>query len=187
MASSSSSSLSPFLPLLILTISFTQNPTSFVNGDTNLIQKTCKTTKFYDLCISSLQSDSTSPQADTKGLAIILAKLAMANATNTNSFLSSNFLTKTTNDTITKSVLKQCADRYSAAGASLQSAVQDLGSELYDYAYMHVMAASDYANSCRNAFKRYPKLVYPPEIGGREEGLKRFCDVIMGIIDSLAG
>ncbi|GJW38694.1 cell wall/vacuolar inhibitor of fructosidase 2 [Tanacetum coccineum] len=172
---------SGFLLLVLLTISCP----FFANGDTNLIQKTCKTTKFYDLCLSSLQSDSTSPQADTKGLAIILAKVAMDNATCTNSYLSSNVLVKKTNDTLMKKVLKQCADRYMAAGTSLQNSVEDLSSELYDYAYMHVMAASDYANACHNAFKRYPNLVYPLEIATREEGLKHICDVVMAIIDSL--
>lgn len=175
-------SSSGFLLLLLLTISCP----FFANGDTNLIQKTCKTTKFYDLCLSSLQSDSTSPQADTKGLAIIMAKVAMANATSTNSYLSSNVLVKKTNDTLMKKVLKQCADRYMAAGTSLQNSVEDLSSELYDYAYMHVMAASDYANACHNAFKRHPNLVYPSEIATREEVLKHICDVVMGIIDSLA-
>ncbi|XP_076897077.1 cell wall / vacuolar inhibitor of fructosidase 2-like [Bidens hawaiensis] len=150
----------------------------------SLIQKTCKTTKYYDLCISSLKSDSTSAQADTKGLAIIMARFAMANATNTNSFLSSYVLVSNkTSDSLMKKVLKQCADRYLAAGSSLQDSVKDLGSELYDYAYMHVMAATDYANSCHNAFKRYPDLVYPLEIAAREEGLKHICDVVMGIID----
>ncbi|KAI3695931.1 hypothetical protein L1987_78936 [Smallanthus sonchifolius] len=184
----SSSSFYCFLPFLILIISYTQNPSNlFANGDMNLIQKTCKTTKFYDLCISSLESDSTSPQADTKGLAIIMARFAMANATNTNSFLSSSVLVKNnTSDSLMKKVLKQCANRYMAAGSSLQDSVKDLGSELYDYAYMHVMAAADYANSCHNAFKRYPNLIYPPEIAAREEGLKHICDVVMGIIDNLA-
>nr|XP_043613364.1 cell wall / vacuolar inhibitor of fructosidase 2 [Erigeron canadensis] len=178
------------LLILILTISCTHHNSSlFANGDINLIQKTCKTTKFYDLCISSLQSDSTSPQADTKGLAIILAKYALANATNTNSYLSSSNIVlvknTTTNDTLTKKVLKQCADRYLASGTSLQNAIQDLNSELYDYAYIHVMAASDYANACHNAFKKYPSLVYPTEIAAREDGLKHICDVVMAIIDSL--
>ncbi|KAD2804775.1 hypothetical protein R6Q59_029812 [Mikania micrantha] len=173
------------VPLLILTLFQNPNPSSFVNGDISLIQKTCKTTKFYDLCISSLQSDSTSRQADAKGLAIIMAKLAMANATGTSSLLSSNVLVKNTTDTAMKMVLKQCADLYWAAGASLQDSIQDLGSELYDYAYIHVMAASNYANSCRNAFNLCPNLVYPSEICDREEGLKQFCDVIMGIIDDI--
>ncbi|KAK1419653.1 hypothetical protein QVD17_28890 [Tagetes erecta] len=175
-----------FLPLLVLTISCTQNHSLFANGDMSLIQKTCKTTKFYDLCVSSLESNSTSSEADTKGLAIIMARYAMANATNTNSFLTSNVLVKNmTSDNLMKKVLKQCADRYSAAGSSLQDSVKDLESELYDYAYMHVMAVADYANACHNAFKMYPNLVYPHEISAREEGLKRICDVLMGIIDSL--
>ncbi|KVI04999.1 cell wall / vacuolar inhibitor of fructosidase 2-like [Cynara cardunculus var. scolymus] len=171
--------------LLILTISCTLNPTFFVNGDINLIQKTCKSTKFYDLCLSSLQSDATSREADTKGLAIIMAKLALANATSINSFLSSNLLVKNTNDALMKNTLKECANKYSAAGTALQDSVQELRSELYDYAYMHVMAAADYPNACRNTFKRYPKLVYPPEIAAREDGLKRICDVLMEIIDGL--
>lgn len=179
------SCFSYFVPLFILTISCTQNLSLFANGDTNLIQKTCKNTKFYDLCISSLQSDSTSPQADTKGLAIIMARFASANATGINSYLSSSLVVKNTNDSTTKKVLKLCADRYSAASTSLQNSVQDLSSELYDYAYMHVMAASDYANACHNAFKRYPNLVYPPEIAAREDGLNHICDVVKGIIDSL--
>lgn len=178
------SSFSSCLLLLILTIYCTEKPSFFVNGDINLIQKTCKTTKFYDLCMSSLQSDSTSPQADTKGLAIIMAKFAMANATSTNSYLSSNVLVKN-NGALAKKVMKQCADRYLSASTSLQNAVQDLGSEMYDYAYMHVMAVSDFANSCHNAFKRNPSLVYPPEIAAREDGLKHICDVLMGIIDGL--
>lgn len=179
------SSFSCFLPLLVLVISCTQNRSLFANGDIDLIQKTCKTTKFYDLCMSSLQSDSTSSEADTKGLAIIMAKVAIANATSTNSYLSSNLLVKNTNDNL-KKALKQCADKYSAAGMALQNSVQDLSLEFYDYAYMHVMAAADYANACHNGFKRYPRLVYPPEIAAREEGLKRICDVVMGIIDGLA-
>ncbi|KAK2998016.1 hypothetical protein RJ639_024900, partial [Escallonia herrerae] len=31
--------------------------------------------------------------------------------------------------------------------------LQDLAAESYDYAYVHVMAASDYLNACHNAFK----------------------------------
>ncbi|XP_071732947.1 cell wall / vacuolar inhibitor of fructosidase 2-like [Rutidosis leptorrhynchoides] len=179
------SKFSYFLSLFILTISCTQNLNLFANGDINLIQKTCKTTKYYDLCISYLQSDSTSTEANTKGLAIIMAKFAITNASNINSYLSSNLMVKNTNDTLTKKVLKLCADKYLSATSSLQNSVQDLCSELYDYAYMHVMASSDYANACHNAYKRNPSLVYPPEMAAREDGLKHICDVAMGIIDGL--
>ena len=157
---------------------------TLVNGDAGLIQKTCKTTKYYDLCVSSLKSDPTSVNSDTKGLAMIMVGVGMANATATSTFLSSQLLS-TTNDTILKKVLKECSDKYDHAGDALQASVQDFDSELYDYAYMHVMAARDYPNACHNAFRRYPGLIYPQEIARREDGLKHICDVVLGIIDHL--
>lgn len=174
--------------LLFLSLAFPHyifhQPLIFVSGDADLIQKTCKSTKYYDLCVSSLKSDPTSPKADTKGLAVIMVGIGMANATATSTYMSSKSLS-TTNDTSLKKVLKECADKYTYAGDALQASVQDLATESYDYAYMHIMAAADYPNACHNAFKRYPGLDYPPEIARREDGLKHICDVVLGIIDHL--
>ncbi|KAG8383808.1 hypothetical protein BUALT_Bualt04G0052300 [Buddleja alternifolia] len=171
-----------FLLLFIILASF--NPTLSAHGNSDLIQKTCKNTQYYDLCVSLLKSDNSSAKADTKGLALIMVKLGMANATATNSYLSFK-MTSTTNDTLMKKVMKECADKYASANDALQNSVQDLSDEVYDYAYIHVMAAADYPNACHDAFKRYPGLVYPHELAIREDGLKRICDVILGIIDTL--
>ncbi|KAJ9177802.1 hypothetical protein P3X46_012974 [Hevea brasiliensis] len=177
-----------FLFLLLSSLAFRQQifhqPLIFVKGDMDLIQKTCKNTKYYDLCVSSLKSNATSSKADTKGLALIMIGIGIANATATSSYLSSQ-LPSSANDTILKKVLKECADKYSYAGDALQASVQDLAVESYDYAYMHIMAAADYPNGCHNAFKRYPELAYPPEIARREKGLKQICDVVLGIVDLL--
>lgn len=156
----------------------------FVAGDANLIQNTCKHTKFYDLCLSSLKSDPRSQNADTKGLAVIMGGIGIANATATSSYLSSQLLSFA-NETIKKRVLKECSDKYAFAGEALQESVKDLGAESYDYAYMHITAAADYPNACHNAFKRYPRLAYPPELARREDGLKHICSVVLGIIDLL--
>ncbi|KAJ6366319.1 hypothetical protein OIU77_002824 [Salix suchowensis] len=118
-------------------------PSVFVNGDMKLIQETCKNTKYYDLCVSSLKPNASSTKADTK-------------------------------------------DKYGYAADALQDSVQDLATDSYDYAYMHVMGASDYPNACRNAFKRYPGLAYPSELARREDGLKHICDVVLGMIDHLS-
>ncbi|MBA0812628.1 hypothetical protein Gohar_026577 [Gossypium harknessii] len=158
--------------------------TSLTNGDAGLIQTTCKTTKYADLCVSILQSDPTSLNSDTKGLALILIRVATANATATSTFLSSQLLT-TTNDTTLKTVLKECSHMYAFSGDALRASVQDFASESYDYAYMHVMAAADYPNACRNAFRRYPKLIYPEAIASREDELKHICDVVLGMTDHL--
>ncbi|KAK9030281.1 hypothetical protein V6N11_031709 [Hibiscus sabdariffa] len=144
---------------------------SLTNGDADLIQKTCKITNYYDLCVSTLESDPTSMGLDTKGLVLILVRVATANATNTSTFLSSESLS-TTNDTTLKKVLKECSDKYVYAGDALRASVQDLASESYDYASMHVMAAADYPNACHNTFIGYPKLIYPQEIARREDALK---------------
>jgi len=155
-----------------------------VNGDATLIKRTCKNTKYYNLCFSSLKSDPSSPNADPKGLAVIMIGIGMTNATSTSSYLSSKLLSPSNNTTF-KRVIKECADKYSYAGDALQASVQDLLNEAYDYAYMHLTAAKDYPNACHNAFKRYPGLTYPLDLARREDGLKHICDVAMAIIDNL--
>nr|GMC96574.1 cell wall / vacuolar inhibitor of fructosidase 2 [Ipomoea batatas] len=167
-----------------------------VHGDSSddLIQKTCKNTKYYDLCVSSLKSDSTSSKAsDTKGLAQIMVRVGVANATATKSYLSSLIGggggandTSTATAAAMKKVLRDCADKYSYAGEALLASIQDLDAEMYDYAYMHVMAAADYPNACHNGFRRYPGLAYPRQLAIREQGFKRICDVVMEMLDSLA-
>ncbi|XP_028793807.1 cell wall / vacuolar inhibitor of fructosidase 2-like [Neltuma alba] len=173
-----------FLLLLFLFLSPLLQPQPFVKADAKLIHKTCRNTKYYNLCYSSLKSDPTSPNADPKGLAVIMVQIGTANATATSSYLSSK-LVGPSNDTVLNKVLKECSEKYGYAGEALQASVQDLANEEYDYAYMRVTAAADYPNACHNAFKRYPSLVYPPEIARRENGLKHICDVAMGIIDKL--
>ncbi|PIN20612.1 hypothetical protein CDL12_06713 [Handroanthus impetiginosus] len=152
------------------------------NENSDLIKRIRKNTKYYDLCVSSFKPDSSSPKTDAKGLALIMVKVGISNATATNSYLSSQILSAT-NDTLMKKVMKECADKYASANDALKNSFQDLSAELYDYTYMHVMAAADYPNACHNAFKRYPGLVYPQELADRESGLKHICDVALGIID----
>lgn len=174
--------------LLFLSIILTTSsvyPSSSAHGNSDLIQKTCKNTKYYDLCVSSLKSDASSRKADAKGLALIMIKVGIANATATNSYLSLQMV-NVPNDTLMKKVMQECVDMYASANDSLQNSVQDLSMEMYDYAYLHVLAAADYPNSCHNAFNRYPGTSYPSELALREDGLKRICDVVLGIIDGLS-
>ncbi|KAK6775448.1 hypothetical protein RDI58_026449 [Solanum bulbocastanum] len=179
-----------FLLILVFLISL-QPAISTSSSSIDLIQKTCKNTKYYDLCVSSLKSDSTSLKADTKGLATIMVKIGMVNATATNTFLSSHELVlNTTNYTnndvvLMKKLLKDCADKYALATNALQDSLQDLNNEVYDYAYLHVMAAADYPNVCHNGFKRNPRLDYPTQLAIREDGFKHICDVVLGILDTL--
>lgn len=147
---------------------------------------TCKTTKYYDLCVSSLRSNPASPTADTKGLALIMVGVSVTNATATSSFLSSLAASTTTGDPAMVKLLRDCANKYSLAGSSLRDSSQDLVMESYDNAYLHILAAQDYPNACRNAFRWAHGPAYPAEVAHREDGLKRICDVALGIVDILA-
>lgn len=179
------SSIFLFLPVIAFHLIIFPRPSIFAAADMILIQKTCKNTEYYDLCVSSLKSNPRSSNVDTKGLANIMIGVGLANATATSSYLSSQLLSGAANDTTIKKVLKECADKYTYAGDSLQASAQDLATEDYDYAYLHISAAADYPNACHNAFRRSPALAYPPELARREDGLKQICDVVLGIIDHI--
>jgi len=169
--------------ILFLFLLLHLQPQALVKGDATLIKKTCKNTNHYDLCFSSFKSDPSSTNADPKGLAVIMVGIGMANATSTSLYLSSQLLG--TAEGSTKRVLKECAEKYSYANDALQASAQDLANEAYDYASVHITAASDYTNVCHNMFKRYQGLVYPPELARREDDLKRICDVALGIVENL--
>lgn len=172
-----------FLLLLLVILSSTLLS---VKSNTTTIETTCKTTNYYRLCVSALKSDPRSLTADTKGLATVMVGLGMKSATATATYIAGNHTAAATNDTVLKKVLKDCSDKYALAADSLRLTVQDLDDEAYDYAYMHMLAAQDYPNVCRNIFRRAKGLVYPTEIRRREVSLRRICGVVSGILDRLA-
>ncbi|KAF9599664.1 hypothetical protein IFM89_001610 [Coptis chinensis] len=174
-----------FFILLLSIAHFSSHPTLYVSGDATSIRNICKQTNYNDLCISSLKSNSSSLKADTKGLAVIIIGIAIANATDTSSFLSSQLLSSTS-DSVVKKVVKDCADKYSYATIALQASLQELDLKSFEYAYVQVTAAKDYPNACHNGYKKFPGLAYPIELARREEQLEHMCDVALGIINLLS-
>ncbi|KAL5715031.1 hypothetical protein ACHQM5_016919 [Ranunculus cassubicifolius] len=171
-----------FAIIFIFLLSIAQFST--VSADTAMMRSACKNTNYYNLCLSSLKSNSSSFKADTKGLAAIIIGIAMTNANQTTTFLSSQLLSSTS-DLVIKKVVKDCADKYSLAMDALQVSLQELDSMSYDNAYVQVTAAKDYPNVCHNGYKRYPGLAYPVEVAHREQQLEQLCDVALGIVDLL--
>ncbi|XP_010444399.1 PREDICTED: cell wall / vacuolar inhibitor of fructosidase 2-like [Camelina sativa] len=173
-----------FLLFLIFTLSFSSPTLISAKSNATIIESTCKTTNNYKFCVSALKSDPRSPTADTKGLAAIMIGVGMTNATSTATYIAGN-LTSAANDVVLKKVLQDCSEKYALAVDSLRQTIQDLDSEAYDYASMHVLAAEDYPNVCRNIFRRAKGLSYPVEIRRREQSLRRICGVVSGILDRL--
>ncbi|KAK9110428.1 hypothetical protein Sjap_018488 [Stephania japonica] len=191
----SSINVLPLLVLVLLLRSLQSHQIFTMAEPEDLIEKTCKTTLYYELCVASLRSNSSSAKADTKGLAEIMIGIGAANANETYTYLSSQLLlllkgkkdSSTSATAMTRNkVLRLCAERYFFASQALREAVQDVELMSQDYAYVQVSAAKDYPNVCHNAFKRVPGLPYPAELARREENLVQICDVATGIMDLIA-
>lgn len=173
--------LTSLLLLLHLSSSLSPLPCS------DLVRTTCNATAYYDFCISSLASSPQTPSATTvKSLSTVVVNLAIANATNTSSFASA--LSKAAASPPLAALYRTCAEKYVHARESLQSSLDEISNEMYDYAFVHVSAAAEYPNVCRVLFRRGaagPAAVYPAEMAKREEALQRLCTVALDIISLL--
>ncbi|CAO2182304.1 unnamed protein product [Urochloa humidicola] len=154
-----------------------------------LVQSTCNSTSFYDLCIAALAADPSSTTADVPGLCGIAVSAAAANASGTASFLANASDAAATTPEADRALLRTCAGKYAAARDALLAARASLAEQDYDYAFVHVSAAAEYPAVCRTLFRRQQKtsrtVAYPPELAKREEALRRLCTITLDIISLL--
>jgi pectinesterase inhibitor-like protein len=138
-----------------------------------LVQSTCNSTTFYDLCVAAIAADPSSSTTDNVlGLCTIIVSAAAANASATSSTLLAS----------TSASLRACAAKYGDAREALLAARVSLAQEAYDYALVHVTAAAEYPAVCRRMFRLNKQ--YPAELNKKEEGLRRLCTIAMDIISS---
>ncbi|MQL68947.1 hypothetical protein Taro_001239 [Colocasia esculenta] len=157
--------------------------TTVPGGDLDLIRRTCNSTTYFDLCVSSLQSYPNSSKADVKGLSTIVVNLGISNATSTSTYASR--VAKRSRDPVLRSALGRCAGRYADARDALRSALDALSAENYDFASVDVSAAAGYADTCHSLFRLSPAPAYPAEMARREEALVRLCTIATDIISLL--
>ncbi|KAG2602026.1 pectinesterase inhibitor 28-like [Panicum virgatum] len=158
-----------------------------------LLQSTCNSTSFYDVCIAALAADPSSSTADAPALCAIAVSAAAANAFGTASFLANASGAAATPEA-DRAVLRACAAKYAAARDALLAARASLAGQDYDYAFVHASAAAEYPAVCRTLFRRRQQqqtrpsrttTTYPPELAKREEALRRLCTITLDIISLL--
>ncbi|CAD6263709.1 unnamed protein product [Miscanthus lutarioriparius] len=154
-----------------------------------LVQWTCNSTSFYDVCIAALAADPSSSTADVSGLCAIAVSAAAANASGTAAFLG-NASDAAATPEADRALLRTCAGKYAAARDALLQARASLAEQAYDYAFVHVSAADEYPAVCRTLFRRRQQKQrvsrpYPPELAKREEALRRLCTIALDIISLL--
>nr|ACG24093.1 c/VIF2 [Zea mays] len=138
-----------------------------------LVQSTCNSTSFYDLCIAALAADPASSTADVPGLGAIAVSAAANNASGTAAFLGN-------------------ASDAAATPQADRALLASLAEQAYDYAFVHVSAAGEYPAVCRTLFRRRQqqqrgasRSAYPAELAKREEALRRLCTIALDIISLL--
>lgn len=154
-----------------------------------LVQSTCNATTYYDLCVTALVADPASSTADLRGLCAIAVSAAAANASATASALANTTWaasgTPEPGSDGRALLMRTCAGKYGEAREALLEARESVGEEAYDYAFVHVGAATEYPAVCRTLFRR-KRVPYPVELARREEALEHLCTVVIDIITLLA-
>ncbi|KAJ7955264.1 Pectinesterase inhibitor-like protein [Quillaja saponaria] len=116
-------------------------------NDANLIDQTCKKTPNYDVCVSSLQSDPRSNDADVRGQARILVDVINSDSTQTLNEIKK--LLQGSPEPTVKEALQACADKYNAIlKGDVPQAVEGLDKGNFKFAESGANDAANEADSC---------------------------------------
>ncbi|KAG0475856.1 hypothetical protein HPP92_012301 [Vanilla planifolia] len=155
---------------------------------TDVIESTCNSTSYHDLCVAAVTSTGAARSSDARGISAIVLSLALTNATNSSAY-AARMASAPASAPALRSLFHACAEKYAAAGEALRWALKELRVESYDYAFVHASAAAEYPTACRVLFGQRKNastaVLYPPELVRREEDLRRLCTVAVEIISLL--
>ncbi|XWS14230.1 hypothetical protein CRYUN_Cryun36dG0105300 [Craigia yunnanensis] len=126
------------------------------NLPNNLIETTCKQTPFFNLCVSTLQSDPRSSTADVAGLAHIAADSVNAKATATLNQITG--LLKSAKDPNLQKALQSCVDSYNTiVKADIPVAIEAIVKGNPKFAVQSATDAANEAQDCEKSFANPPK------------------------------
>ncbi|KAK8716570.1 hypothetical protein V6N13_043876 [Hibiscus sabdariffa] len=117
----------------------------------DLIQQTCKKTRYFALCNSFLRSDPRSSNANLKGLALISIEIFQEKANRTLTFII-DLYKDTTNPDLSRFYGSCIEDYGTSVDRLLPEAVQALGSKDYATAKNNAAAVTSYIDACDQQF-----------------------------------
>ncbi|XVE87251.1 hypothetical protein DITRI_Ditri18aG0101500 [Diplodiscus trichospermus] len=119
----------------------------------NLIEKTCRQTPFYDLCIWSLKSNPESRDADVKKLAEIMVDSLKTKATETLDLIDELLQDGLALDPAMQKALTSCAERYNVIiKGDVPEIIEAIKTGNYKFAERGTNDAAVEANSCEMEF-----------------------------------
>ncbi|XP_065860187.1 cell wall / vacuolar inhibitor of fructosidase 1-like [Euphorbia lathyris] len=146
----------------------------------DLINKTCKKTPDYNLCVSTLQANSQSSNTSVEGLASMMANVTLSNATNILNYTQE--LINHNADTELEGRLAYCAEVYiSLEQDILPQAISALANGEFGFAKYGISEAGDEVHECE---KKIPESFKPP-LNDMNRIMQNLCDVCVAIINIL--
>ncbi|KAK8482961.1 hypothetical protein V6N13_081297 [Hibiscus sabdariffa] len=143
--------MSPLLLLSLILGSLATPSLSMSEDKEDLIQQTCKKTRYFALCNSSLRSDPRSSNADLKGLASISVEILQEKANDTLTFIIG--LYKNTTDPDLSRFYGSCIEDYgTSVNRLLPETVKALGSKDYATAKNDAATVATYIDACDQQF-----------------------------------
>ncbi|MBA0733451.1 hypothetical protein Gogos_017469 [Gossypium gossypioides] len=162
------------LLLILLTITFPST-----QCDDDLVDQICKKTPFYDLCISTLKSNSNGK--DVKGLASVMADTMLSNATDTLSYIRAEI--NRTPDPKIERALAYCAELYiPVVKYNLPQAIDALSKGQFEFAADGISDAAKEADSCEKMISWSQELA---ALSDRNKLIHSLSDVAVAIVKIL--
>lgn len=172
--------LSPLLSLLVLLTIVRATDNKPAN---NLVDKICKQTSGYSFCVTSLYSDSRTPEADQYTLAFISVGLAYIHANTSQHHISELLSNGSSHDHADQQRLQRCSRDYSNAVSALAMAYNDLNSETFFELADLAGEAARSASDCQAAFKGIPS----PPLANRNHDLMGLCEICVAVAKLFTG
>ncbi|XP_077217825.1 pectinesterase inhibitor-like [Tasmannia lanceolata] len=165
--------------LFLFALSFSQSSANVTQMGTDLIHQTCNKTDYYDLCVSSLESDPRSTSGDLPIFATIFLELATSTANDTVTQIST--LVNGTNDEQLKGrLLSACDPMYVIIMENMKEALLYMESKQYIEVRDSLWASSNQVVNCERSFTRPPPLESPIKVrSGVFENLCSIAHVIL--------
>ncbi|XP_075478867.1 pectinesterase inhibitor-like [Primulina tabacum] len=149
----------PATQVFLILLFFTQVMGMSSNKNVALIQRICKKTNNYSLCVSALKSDPRSLNANSKNLALIMINTTLVKANQISELILK--LNKTTSDPIIHACLTLCSMDYNHSIADIQGAIYSFKSSDFEESANHLSFSSIAPGDCEDCFAEPPSRKSP--------------------------
>ncbi|XP_004508124.1 cell wall / vacuolar inhibitor of fructosidase 1-like [Cicer arietinum] len=153
---------------------------SLVPQNNDLVDQVCKKTPYYDLCISTLQSNPQAKNTDTKGIAFIMVNDIVSNVSGTVNFIEG--LMKNTKDKVLEQNLQYCDERYiPLVKTILPHAADAVNKNRFQFANYTMIFALSEIDDCNKKFTNSTSL----PLSDRNSIIQKMLDVASAILTLL--